>query len=181
MLRSCPSYGFFTLPATAGPVRGIARRMLPILIFLSWLLPASAMAQRALSQGEFLYLPIYSFIWYGDRGSSGNAKQAPVSALVSIHNTDMSKTLNLLSANFFSTEGKLLRNFVPKPRLLKPMETVEILVQRNDTSGGSGANFVFQWESTSGPMSPPLVQALHAEMQTNRAIAFTTDAVVIAR
>ena len=60
------------------------------------------------------------------------------------------------------------------------MDTLEFLVERRDVVGGSGANFVIQWESEA-PVSPPLVQALHAELQTNRAIVFTTDAVLIPR
>ena len=33
----------------------------------------------------------------------------------------------------------------------------------------------------SSMLRPPLVQALHVELQTNRAIVFTTDAVLIPR
>ena len=116
--------------------------------------------------------------WDLDKNSV--AKQLPVSALVSIHNTDLDKPLKLLSARYYSTEGKFLRNFISSPRILKPMETLELLVERRDVVGGSGANFVIQWESEV-PISPPLVQALHVELQTNRAIVFTTDAVLIPR
>jgi hypothetical protein len=150
------------------------------LAIVSALLPGAAFAQRALSTGQHLYLPIYAFISHGDLDRSGNAKQLPVSALVSIHNTDLDKPLRLLSARYYSTEGKFLRNFMSAPRILKPMETLEFMVERRDVVGGSGSNFVIQWDSEV-PVSPPLVQALHAELQTNRAIVFTTDAVVIPR
>ncbi len=156
------------------------RPLLALLVILSCLFPGATMAQRALSNGQYLYLPIYAFIWYGNLDTTGVAKQLPVSALISIHNTDMEKPLKVLAARYYSTEGKFLRNFVSPPRILKPMETLEILVERRDVVGGSGANFVIQWESEV-PISPPLVQALHAELQTNRAISFITDAVLIAR
>ena len=97
-----------------------------------------------------------------------------------VHNTDMDKPIRLLAARYYATDGRFLRNFVPAARVLKPMETVEFLVERRDVAGGSGANFVIQWESAA-PVSPPLVQALHVELQTNRAIVFTTDAVLIPR
>ncbi len=154
--------------------------LLALLLILSGLVPGAAMAQRTLSNGQHLYLPIYAFIQYGDLQKSGAAKQLPVSALVSIHNTDLDKPLKLLSARYYSTEGKFLRNFVSSPRILKPMETLEFLVERRDVVGGSGSNFVIHWEAAV-PVSPPLVQALHIEMQTNRAIVFTTDAVLIPR
>ena len=154
--------------------------LLALLLVSAGLLPGKAMAQRALSNGQHLYLPIYAFIQYGDLDRSGVARQLPVSALVSIHNTDLDKPLKVLFARYYSTEGKFLRNFLLTPRILKPMETLEFLVERRDEVGGSGANFVVQWESDV-PVSPPLVQALHVELQTNRAIVFTTEAVAIPR
>jgi hypothetical protein len=157
-----------------------ARPLLALLLILTGLLPCTAMAQRTLSNGQHLYLPIYAFIRYGDLDNSGAARQLPVSSLVSIHNTDLDKPVTVLSARYYSTEGKFLRNFVSSPRILKPMETLEVLVERRDVVGGSGANFVIQWEAAV-PVSPPLVQALHVELQTNRAIVFTTDAVLIPR
>jgi len=156
------------------------RPLLALLLLLLGLLPGTAMAQRALTNGQHLYLPIYAFIRYGDLDSSGVARQLPVSALVSIHNTDLDKPLKVLVARYYSTEGKFLRNFLSAPRILRPMETLEFLVERRDEVGGSGANFVIQWEAAV-PVSPPLVQALHVELQTNRAIVFTTDAVLIPR
>lgn len=156
------------------------RLLLALLLLLFGLLPGAAMAQRTLSNGQHLYLPIYAFIQYGDFDRSGAARQLPVSALVSIHNTDLDKPLKVLVARYYSTEGKFLRNFLSAPRILKPIETLEFLVERRDEVGGSGANFVIQWESDV-PVSPPLVQALHVEMQTNRAIVFTTEAVLIPR
>ena len=151
-----------------------------MLLAMATFLPGAALAQRALSTGQHLYLPIYAVIQYGDLDRSGTAKELAVSSLVSIHNTDLDKPIRLLAARYYATDGKFLRNFVPAPRVLKPMETVEFFVERRDVVGGSGANFVIQWESAA-PASPPLVQALHVELQTNRAIVFTTDAVLIPR
>jgi Protein of unknown function (DUF3124) len=156
------------------------RPLLALLLILFALAPGAAVAQRALSNGQLLYLPIYSVVQYGDRDRSGAARELPVSALVSIHNTDLDKPIRVLSARYYATDGKFLRDFVPSPRVLRPMETVEFLVERRDVAGGSGANFVIQWEAAA-PVSPPLVQALHVELQTNRAIVFTTDAVLIPR
>ncbi len=156
------------------------RALLTLSLVLFGLLPGTAAAQRALSSGQHLYLPIYAFIQYGDRDKSGAARELPVSSLVSIHNTDLERPIRLIAARYYATDGRFLRNFMPSARVLKPMETVEFLVERRDVVGGSGANFVIQWESEL-PVSPPLVQALHVELQTNRAIVFTTDAVLIPR
>jgi len=156
------------------------RPLTVLLLLVPALLPGMALAQRVLSSGQHLYLPVYAVIQYGDLDRSGAARELPVSALVSIHNTDLEKPIRLLAARYFATDGKFLRNFIASPRVLKPMETVEFLVERRDVVGGSGANFVIQWDAAV-PVSPPLVQALHVELQTNRAIVFTTDAVLIPR
>jgi hypothetical protein len=156
------------------------RPLAALLLIASGLMPGTALAKRTLSNGQSLYLPIYSVIQYGDRDRSGSARELPVSSLVSIHNTDLDKPIRLVAARYYATDGKFLRDFVSSPRVLKPMETVELLVERRDVVGGSGANFVIQWDAAS-PVSPPLVQALHVEVQTNRAIIFTTDAVLIPR
>ena len=156
------------------------RIVLAFMLALASLAPGGALAQRALSNGQHLYLPIYAVIQYGDLDRTGTARELPVSSLVSIHNTDLDRPIRLLAARYFATDGKFLRNLVSAPRVLKPMETVEFLVERRDVGGGSGANFVIQWDAAV-PVSPPLVQALHVELQTNRAIVFTTDAVLIPR
>jgi len=157
-----------------------AKILTSIMLALVGLMPGTVLAQRALSNGQHLYLPIYSVIQYGDRDRSGSARELPVSSLVSIHNTDLDRPIRLVAARYYATDGKFLRDFVTSPRVLKPMETVEFLVERRDVVGGSGANFVIQWDAAV-PVSPPLVQALHVELQTNRAIVFTTDAVLIPR
>jgi len=144
------------------------------------LMPMAAQAQRALSAGQSLYLPVYANVQYGDRDGSGNTRQLPVSALVSIHNTDLDRPMRVIAARYYATDGKFIRNFLATPRVLKPMETLEFLVERRDVAGGSGSNFVVQW-AADAMVSPPLVQALHLEIQTNRSIVFTTDAVVIPR
>ena len=156
------------------------RPLAALLLIASCLVPCTVLAQRAPSTGQSLYLPIYSVIQYGDRDRSGSARELPVSSLVSIHNTDLDKPIRLVAARYYATDGKFLRDFVSSPRVLRPMETVEFLVERRDVVGGSGANFVIQWDAAV-PVSPPLVQALHVEVQTNRAIVFTTDAVLIPR
>jgi hypothetical protein len=156
------------------------RPLAALLTTLCILLPGAAAAQRALSTGQHLYLPIYAIVQYGNLDRSGTARELPVSALVSFHNTDPDKPVRLLAARYYATDGKFLRDYITSVRVVKPMETVELLVERREVAGGSGANFLIQWEAAA-PVSPPLVQALHVEMQTNRAIVFVTDAVLIPR
>jgi len=134
---------------------------------------------RPPAKGQTLYLPIYSHMLYGNLGKSGNASYVLLSALVSIRNSDSRRPLRVLSAKYFDTHGKLLGERVPTPVVLPPLGTLELFVELNDASGGSGANFVVKWEADS-PINPPLVEALHANMDGGKAVIFMTQSVPVA-
>jgi hypothetical protein len=55
------------------------------------------------------------------------------------------------------------------------MGTYEIFIPLSDDTGGSGANFVVNWQAES-PVSPPLVEGVHANLPAGRAIVFVTTA-----
>ncbi len=138
-----------------------------------------AQEARPLSKGQSVYLPIYSHMLYGNLGKSGKASFVLLSALVSIRNTDSKRPLRILSAKYFDTQGKLLGERVSGPAVLPPLGTLELFVELNDASGGSGANFVVKWEADAA-INPPLVEALHANMDGGKAVIFTTQSVPVA-
>ena len=49
------------------------------------------------------------------------------------------------NTSFFDTKGKRIRSYFEKPIYLSPLETVKIIIDELDTSGGTGANFIFNW------------------------------------
>ncbi len=139
--------------------------------------PATAQNQPAAAPaaGQVLYLPIYSHIYHGDQDSSGKPLQALVSSHVSIRNTDAQRSIRLLYARYYNTDGKLVREFVPAPLIIPPLGTHELFVERGDSSGGSGANFMIAWQADA-PVSAPLVEALHADLKAARTLVFITTA-----
>ena len=157
-----------------------AIRMLTV-FFLLLLTSVAAHAQSAppRSNGQLLYLPIYSHVWHGDVDARGVPMKTLVSVLVSIRNTDLTRSITVLSAQYYDTEGRKLREFVNAPKAVKPMGTMELYVPRSETAGGSGANFVISWQAEA-PANPPLVEALHLDLPAGRSIAFTTSARPIA-
>jgi hypothetical protein len=136
---------------------------------------AAAQAPVSRTSGQVLYLPIYSHVWHGDLDSKGEPAKALVSISVSIRNTDPLKPIRVMSALYYDTDGKKLREYVTSPRTVKPMGTFELFVPRGDDTGGSGANFVIVWKADS-PASPPIVEGFHANLPAGRSIAFTTSA-----
>lgn len=138
---------------------------------------AAAMAQEAppASAGQTLYLPIYSDLWHGDLGSRNQPDKTALSALVSIRNTDPARPIRILSARYHDSQGRLLRDFVPKPRSLPPLGTLELFIERAESAGGSGASFLIRWQADR-PVNPPVVEAVHADLRNPRTVSFITVA-----
>lgn len=144
------------------------------ILAVSSALPAAAAEE--LSSGQTLYLPVYSKIWHGDLVFKGKIPlEYFLSALVSVRNTSLKTPIRVLSARYYNTEGKLINEFVPKPITVGTMGTYELFIERKESEGGSGANFVIQWESAV-PTNPPVVEAVHADISGPRTLSFVTSA-----
>ncbi|NTV71193.1 MAG: DUF3124 domain-containing protein [Azonexaceae bacterium] len=137
---------------------------------------AFAQEARPLAKGQTLYLPIYSHMLYGNLGKSGKASNVLLSTLVSIRNTDIKRSIRVQSAKYFDTGGKLLGERVPVATIVPPLGTLELFVELNDASGGSGANFIIKWDAEQ-PVNPPLVESLHVNMDGGKAVIFMTQSV----
>jgi Protein of unknown function (DUF3124) len=137
----------------------------------------SAQAAEELSNGQTLYLPVYSKIWHGDRVVDGKYPlDSLLSALISIRNTSLVTPIRVSSARYYSTEGKLLKEYLINPVTINAMGTAELFVERKEAAGGSGANFVIQWDSAV-PTNPPVVEAVHADIRGgSHALTFITTA-----
>lgn len=126
---------------------------------------APVYAAEELSSGQTLYLPVYSYIWHGDRmGDDRSPAKTQLSALVSLRNTSLKTPIRVVSARYYSTDGRLLGEYVPKPAVIGAMGTLELFVERKEAEGGSGANFVIQWDATTAT-NPPVVEAVHADIR----------------
>jgi hypothetical protein len=145
------------------------------LLMLAFAGISAAMADE-LSTGQTLYLPVYSKIWHGDRIQGQHPVDRLLSALISVRNTSLKTPIRVTSARYYNTEGKLLREYLSKPATIGPMGTLELFVERKESEGGSGANFIIQWDSAA-PTNPPLVEAVHADIRSGQqAFVFTTTA-----
>ena len=155
------------------------RLRIAALLLLALAAPAHG-GERAPSTGQSVYLPIYAYVRYGDKDAKGAAKAEEVATMVSIRSTEPERELRLLSLRYYNGDGRMLRELLPQPRLLRPLQAAEFFIERRDIEGGSGASAVLRWEADA-PVNPPLVQSLHVEVKLNRALSFITDGVVIER
>jgi hypothetical protein len=137
----------------------------------------NANAVDELSQGQTVYLPIYSHIWHGNKVVDGKYPvKSQVSALVSIRNTSLKTPIRITTARYYSTDGKLLKEFLAKPVEIGAMGTLELFVERKESEGGSGANFIIQWDAAAST-NPPMIEAIHADIKGGGpALTFITTA-----
>jgi hypothetical protein len=119
--------------------------------------------------GQFVYVPIYSSIIYFD-----SKQTRELSAMLSIHNIDLEKKIELTRVDYYNTKGELVRTHLEQPLILNPLETTSFVVDELDRSGGTGANFIVAWQGPGGT-SPPLVEALMTGTSSGGMITLTTS------
>lgn len=153
------------------------RKALQVVVLVCSVFSGAVIADDVgLAKGQTLYLPVYSHIWHGDRVVEGKYPlKNQLSALISIRNTSFKTPIKVTSARYYSTEGKLLKEYVTEARQIAPMATMELFIEKKETAGGSGANFVIQWEAAQAT-NIPVVEALHADIKGHQTLTFITVA-----
>jgi hypothetical protein len=99
---------------------------------------------RTRPPGQTVYVPIYSEIRHGNVASSGRSDNTLMSVLVSVRNTDPKEPIRIVAAPYYNTDGVLIRNSVPTPRVIPPFGTFELFVELRENAGGSGANYAIK-------------------------------------
>ncbi|MDZ7697927.1 MAG: DUF3124 domain-containing protein [Deltaproteobacteria bacterium] len=140
-----------------------------ILIFVS----CPAAGGDTLSDGETVYVPIYSNVYYGPKGRAFH-----LSAILSIRNTDPSHTITLLIADYYDNNGKRIERYVKKPIELGPLASTDFHIKEYDERGGLGANFIVKWRADKA-VNPPIIEGLMLGMKSGQGISFICPGKVI--
>lgn len=119
------------------------------------------------------YLPVYSHIYHRFEHHIFE-----LTITTSIRNVSVTDSVYILKADFFNTQGEKVRKYIQNPIVLRPMETIEIIIEEDDKAGGSGANFVFDWAVKNGK-NPPLFEAVMISTNGQQGLSFTTRGVVV--
>lgn len=124
---------------------------------------------------EIVYVPVYSDIYHLD-----GTKRFLLTATVSIRNISLKDSSYVLNAVYNDSYGKLLRSFATKPILLKPLESIEFVIEDKEDKGGAGASFIVEWGGSrnSGQM---LIQSVMIGTTGQQGISFTSKGEVISR
>lgn len=118
------------------------------------------------------YLPVYSEIYQRNKDYTYN-----LTATVSIRNISLTDTIYLHKADYYDTHGEKIRSYFNKRVFIKPMETIEIVVNEDDKKGGTGANFIFEWSKEKGALDP-FFEAVMISTSGQQGISFTTQGIV---
>ena len=122
--------------------------------------PGSFVTHRA------VYVPVYSHI-YHDGG-----RPYLLEATLSIRNVDPNQPVYVDGVDYYDTDGELSKKMLSRLIKLKPLQTIEFLVERHDVSGGSGANFIVQWHAADKRVHAPLIEAVMVGRSGTNAISF---------
>jgi hypothetical protein len=127
-----------------------------------------ANSEVVLSKGQVVYIPVYSHIYWGDQ-----EKKFLLTGIVSIRNTDPDHAITITLADYFDSDGKLIRSYLPKHITLNPMASTRFIVKESDTKGGSGANFLVQWRAET-KVNEPIMEAVMIGTAHSQGISFTS-------
>ncbi|HSR70154.1 MAG TPA: DUF3124 domain-containing protein [Acidobacteriota bacterium] len=123
-------------------------------------------------EGQVVYVPAYSHVYH----------QAGVPHLLtitlSVRNTSLDTEIIVKSVRYFDTRGNEVRSYLNKPVRLPALGTTEVVVERDDASGGSGANFLVEWYANS-PVTEPIIEAVMIDTKSRQGISFARRGSVI--
>ncbi len=133
---------------------------------------AAEIPSKAAVAGQMVYVPVYSHIY------TKGGKPFLLEATLSIRNSDPKEDITIGSVRYYDTNGKLIRDYLEKPMLLKPLATAEFLVAQKEIEGGSGANFIVEWISDA-KVNKPVIEAVMIGIEGQTSISFVRTGIAI--
>lgn len=122
---------------------------------------------------EQVYIPIYSDIYFVDSKHTFS-----LTATLSIRNTSFKDSIYVFAVDYYNSGGQKVRRYNESTLLVKPMESIEFVVENKDNTGGVGANFVVEWGAKSEAQRPYL-QGVMIGTTGQQGISFTTEGIII--
>lgn len=131
-------------------------------------LPDTARSEIKLVSGQTVYVPAYSFIFYGDR-----QRPFDLTVTLSIRNTDLTHPITLLSIEFYDSDGKPVKKCLDSQTKLAPLSSRQCIIQESDKSGGVGASFIVKWKSDAR-VTEPLMETVMISTVSQQGLSFTS-------
>ncbi|MEH2392340.1 MAG: DUF3124 domain-containing protein [Nostoc sp.] len=126
-----------------------------------------------IASGETVYVPVYSHIYHHNR-----QEIFELAVTLSIRNTDLTNPIIITSVRYYNSDGKLVKQYLERPIQLDALASTDFFINRNDTSGGLGANFIVEWVAQTD-ISEPIVEAVMIGTDFQQGISFISPGRVI--
>lgn len=123
-------------------------------------------------QGQSVYVPAYSHVYHQD------GQPHLLTITLSVRNTSVDHPIIVRSVRYFDTRGRAIKSYLEAPVRLPPLATTEFLISREDSAGGSGANFLVDWVAEQ-PVSEPVIEAVMIDTSEQQGISFVCRGVVV--
>ena len=151
------------------PTRGLFFLIVFLVTLLALpLAAAQAGPEERLSKGQLVYVPVYSHVYYGDY-----ERKILLTGILSIRNTDPSQAITVTRADYYDSDGNLIKSYLPQTITLKPMASTRFIVKESDTKGGSGANFLVEWRAET-EVNEPIMEGVMIGAAAQQGISFTS-------
>jgi hypothetical protein len=150
------------------------KRLLVIIIIFLFPLNMSyppTLAAAELSTGGTIFVPAYRSFYqiYGNTRDS-----YALTSTFFLFNIDPKLAIEVISIDFYDSSGKLLKNLIEAPILVKPKNSKEITIQpRTQPDEDCPSYLMIRWKSNQ-PANIPLVEVLMVGQVMNRGISFST-------
>jgi hypothetical protein len=118
--------------------------------------------------GQLIYVPIYSSIYSQYKG-----RLLHMTAILSLRNISPKSEIIIKKIDYYDTNGKLIKSFIQKPFALGKMSTKDFVIAENDLEGGTGANFIIEWDSIK-KVSLPIFEAVMIGNSGSQGFSFTS-------
>lgn len=159
---------------TTGKVILFAAGSLMLLLCLLPVRPGTASAAGfKLSQGETVYVPVYSNLFAGPR-----KRPLQLASTLSVRNTDRGATLRISAIEYYDTSGRLVQRHLDRPVTLGPLATYYLHREEKDVSGGFGANYLVRWQADK-EINAPIIEAVMVGATSGQGISFVSPGQVI--
>jgi len=121
-----------------------------------------------------IYVPAYSNLYY-----ESDDRKTYFTVILSLRNITFTDSIYFDRIEYYDSEGKLLREFIKEVLVLRPMESIEYIVESTDKKGGPGANFVVSYSGRSNLKNPPYIEAIMLGNVGNYGFSFSSPGIEI--
>ncbi len=123
--------------------------------------------------GQTIYVPIYSEIYFFSK-----TRTLQLAATLSVRNTDVHNPIIITSVKYYDSDGNLVKDHLENPLRLAPLASTEFIVDQNDQTGSSGANFIVEWVAAT-EVFEPILEAVMVSTTSQQGISFLSKGRVI--